>query len=239
MIFSIVLLIISIARPVTLWNLKKFNINDDYYVSNVAVYRNRAFLALPRDVCSNNISSPTAVEVPWMDDVNSPIYNLRKTIFPIEHQQWNKCDEMQNVVALNVEHKRARLWVLDKGNDICSAKILVYNLYLNSLLETCELNGINKENLNSLVTDSRLIDGEFNSLAYIGGFHDGSLLVFSLNDVKWWKVELKNADKKISSEFLALSKIDSTLFITGGNSLELFSLDVNKLSDKQVKSSNW
>lgn len=47
------------------WGLNNFGINENYYVSSVAIYRTRAFFALPRSVCYNNVSNPTVVEVPW------------------------------------------------------------------------------------------------------------------------------------------------------------------------------
>lgn len=48
-------------------NLRSLGVGDDFYVNDIAVYFNRAFLALPRTVCNNNVTHPTLVEVPWKE----------------------------------------------------------------------------------------------------------------------------------------------------------------------------
>lgn len=48
-------------------NLRSLGVGDDFYVNDIAVYFNRAFLALPRTVCLNNVTHPTLVEVPWKE----------------------------------------------------------------------------------------------------------------------------------------------------------------------------
>lgn len=65
LIFSTIL---SQLLTVPAWNLKKIGQSENYYISSVAVFRTRTFLALPRSVPCNKKASPTIVEVTWKSE---------------------------------------------------------------------------------------------------------------------------------------------------------------------------
>ncbi|RZC38991.1 uncharacterized protein BDFB_004427, partial [Asbolus verrucosus] len=111
---------------------------------------------------------------------------------------------------------RPRLWVLDKGNVNCPAKVAIYNLFqkINYTLEAPE--DIPKDRLNYLIVDG---DVKTNGArAYVGLDGENYLLVFSLNEFKWWRVNLHSANNNlaISTKFLAFSRKEAILYVTGG-----------------------
>lgn len=50
--------------------LTSLGISENVYISDIAVYFNKAFLAIPRTVCSNNVTQPTLLDVPWKEHLN-------------------------------------------------------------------------------------------------------------------------------------------------------------------------
>lgn len=49
------------------WNLENLGIDINYFVSSIAVLKTKAFLSLPRSVPCNNKTTPTVVEVNWIE----------------------------------------------------------------------------------------------------------------------------------------------------------------------------
>ncbi|KAG5883609.1 hypothetical protein JTB14_025183 [Gonioctena quinquepunctata] len=209
------------------WDLSDFGVDDNnYYVSSVAIYRSRAFLALPRSVCYNKISGPTLLETSWIDELlHSPtILSGRKIL---EYQQWGECSYIQDAVSLDIEHRTHRLWILDKGNELCQPKVVSYSLFFNSISETSELTNIVGTYLNILTIDREVaVTGP---RAYVGNAGQNILLVFSLEKLIWWKVELLNMYNPLSTinvDYIATSKTGPELFITSEKELDLFALDL-------------
>ncbi|XP_044253218.1 uncharacterized protein LOC123004163 [Tribolium madens] len=210
-----VLLIVVI--PIFGWDLSYYNISSDYFVSQVAVYGNRAFLSLPRSSCRNNITNPTLVEASWFNE--QPIFP-RKYPFFLDFQTWNNCDHLQDVVAVDMETMRPRLWVLDKGNLECLPKIVIYNIFqkINFTLEAPK-----NVSFNSLVVDG--------PKAYIGLDASSNLLIFSLAEFKWWQINLEapNTNLPISTKYVALGRKEPILYLTGGDERGIFSLDLTEI----------
>lgn len=207
------------------WDLKNLRINGNYYTSSLTIYKNRAFFTIPRSSCFNKLTYPTLVEVLWTGDKKIPFF--RKKVFPNNREQtWNTCKHIQDAISVDVELK-GRLWVLDKGNMKCPPKVLIYNLHFNNLIHRNELNGIPKDKLNSLVLDP--VVNEWGPRAYIGDIGDNKLIVFSYNNMSWWKLNLMDPEHinlPIGTQYLTVSKEDTILYLTSSDSFELFALDI-------------
>ena len=59
--------------------------------------------------------------------MNSHPYPRRDRTMQME----GHCPSLQNVTALDVDHMRGRLWVLDAGTVICRPKVVVFDLRRN------------------------------------------------------------------------------------------------------------
>ncbi|XP_018567486.1 uncharacterized protein LOC108908061 [Anoplophora glabripennis] len=220
------------------WDLNYFGIDENYYISSIAIYRARAFLALPRSCCHNNISNPTVVEVPWTGSFRQPASShFRFNI--LEYQKRKECDKIQDAISLDMEPRKPKLWILDKGNEFCNPKILSYNVIFNTISEISELQNVPRENLNVITIDPQ--QSEFGSRIYIGNAGDSTLLVFSSNNLKWRKLTLRDMSNpaiSINADYLAISKTDSFMYITGRKSLELFSINLHDVRSSEEPSSN-
>lgn len=226
-----VLLILSFAcvpQKISCWDLSVLKVPSTYYASSIAVYKNRAFLALPRSSCFNNIVDPTLVEVPWLN--RGKRGGFRKRIYPhYKEQRWDACKDHQDVISLDVEQDRGKLWVLDRGSIKCPAKIVIYNLYYNTIGQSSKLGSVSGYKLSSLVVDP--LRDEFGTRAYIGG-NDNEILVYFSRSLNSWKVALisgSDVNVVISTSFLAIAATDSTLYMTGSDDFNLHSLNLTTL----------
>ncbi|KAF2894440.1 hypothetical protein ILUMI_11729 [Ignelater luminosus] len=197
-------------------------------ITTIVVFRNKAYLTLPRSSCYNNLTDPTLIEAYWNGDKDSLVAG-RKIAFPSEnHQNWGKCDQLQDAVSVDVELKKGRLWVLDRGSKKCSPKIVIYNLYTNSEICKHELDKNLNENVSCLVVDS---SEERNINAYIG--HDENVLtIFSFKDANYWSLRTEYQNKSesfISTRHLALSKVSPVLYIGVDDSSELFYVNLTDI----------
>lgn len=229
---SNILLIINFLVLTNSLNLKIHGINDNFYVSSIVMFRNKAYLTLPRSSCYNNLTDPTLIEVYWNGDKDNLVAG-RKIAYPTEnHQKWGKCDKLQDAISVVVEVKRGRLWVLDRGTKKCTPKIVIYNLYTNSEVYKHELDKISNKNVSCLVVDSR---EENNINAYIG--HDENILtIFPLKDAKYWSLRTVYQNKSesfISTRNLALSKTSPVLYIGVEDSSELFYINTTDIKNSK------
>lgn len=112
LIFNLFLLIQS-------WTLSNLNISTTDQLIGVSVYYNRAFLCLR----SSNETIPSLVEATWPE--NS--IGSRPKIFPSESQHRQKCRNVQQARATDVDGK-GRLWVVDEGTQYCAPKLFIYDL---------------------------------------------------------------------------------------------------------------
>ncbi|XP_023026494.2 uncharacterized protein [Leptinotarsa decemlineata] len=213
------------------WDLSSYGVNNkNYYISSVAVYRTRAFLALPRSMCYNAFSGPTLVETNWIEELlHTPIIKGGRHQI-LNYQKWGECEHIQDAVSLDIEHKVHKLWILDRGNELCLPKIASFSLFYNSISEVSQLTNIIGGKLNILTIDP--VVGKSGQRAYVGNAGENSLLVFSLEKLVWWRLELleqANPLSSINADFLAISKTGPELFIASENDLELFALDLHNL----------
>lgn len=97
MMLLLSILVFFYLVQVRCWDLKTYGISNTYFASSVAVFKNRAFLALSRSVCHNNLTNPTLIEVPWTGENahrNRGI-SQRTVRFPSSvEQNWGKCDQV-------------------------------------------------------------------------------------------------------------------------------------------------
>ncbi|KAJ3646746.1 hypothetical protein Zmor_024320 [Zophobas morio] len=207
------------------WDLTNYNISSNYYVSSIAVYGNRAFLALPRSSCYNNNTNPTLVEASWYNE--QPVF-FGRTPFFLDSQTWKNCEHLQDVISVDMEPMRPRLWVLDKGSIECPAKIVIYNLFqrVNYSLDAPEDTG---RKFSCIVVDNGpKLNGARGYISF-DGLPD--LLVFSINEFKWWRIRLEPQDSilPVSTKFIAFSRKEDVLYVTGGEERGIFSLDLTLL----------
>lgn len=121
LVFILVSKTVYVARG---WTLSPLNItSSDASVIHVSVYYGRAFLCLRHD---KNFSLPTLVEASWPEN----LIGTRPKIFPSEAihlRRARKCKGIKQAQATDID-SNSRLWVIDNGDDICSAKIILYDL---------------------------------------------------------------------------------------------------------------
>lgn len=106
------------------WTLSSLNItSSDTAVIHVSVYYGRSFLCLRHVV---NSSLPTLIEASWPEN----LIGSKPKIFPSETnhlRRVGKCKGIKQAQSTDID-ANGRLWVIDNGNDACSAKILIYDL---------------------------------------------------------------------------------------------------------------
>ncbi|XP_050297862.1 uncharacterized protein LOC126737151 [Anthonomus grandis grandis] len=215
--------------------LESLGINSDVYISDIAVYLNRAFLTIPRTICDNNVTHPTFVEVPWKE------YNvILKSRFSkhIEDQIWAECDNLQNAISLAKEGPKAKLWILDKGNEFCPPKLMTYSIFHNKFLEEeiIELADIPKEGLSTIVVENEPTIG--NHRAFIANAGENTILVCFLAKLECNKINLiekRTPPSTVLVDFLDISKTDSTMYLTGLQSSNLWSFDLANLPTESGK----
>lgn len=227
------------------WNLSSVNLEDDALIWRFTIWKNKAFLAVPRR--KNDIKNKryTLVEAPWPEIRDETTFALRP--FPNSYSQLNHMDNcfrsLRCVVALDID-SRGRLWVLDVPTEKrCSAKIIIYDLLRNNQeLKRVELSNVSTANLRAIVTYS---DSE-DTRAYIGDPGNESILVYSIALNRFWKIKLTHEPDipKVYSSDLTICCRTSLLYFTGYPSRDLFSLDLEELlereeaTEKIVKSAN-
>lgn len=205
------------------WNLQNYGFQNHYYISSLTIFRQRAFLTLPRSSCFNaNISNPSLIELPWSGETTNIIPRTKVWLLNIKKQTWGECRELQDAISVDVETKKGRLWVLDRGNQFCDGKIVVFNLFFNYENGASVLKGVENSNLAVLVVDP----ASHVQRVFVGGL-DGEVIVFFSNTMKWKRVKLDGG--LILTNSLAVSRNKAALFITSTKSDDLFSLNLKDL----------
>ncbi|CAH1972070.1 unnamed protein product, partial [Acanthoscelides obtectus] len=238
---KIYILFFNLLSIVNGLSLEALGFDNNYFVSSVAIYGTRTFLALPRSVCFNQKkSNPTLVEITKAGDR----YFYTPNIFDasrqklLGYQQWGDCNSLQDVISIDMQQQmRTKLWILDKGSKKCLPKVTSLTLIYNSFSENIELNGIAGRDLNTIKVDP----GEYQdgARAYIGSAGENEMIALSLNTLKWWKIHLIepiNPVQVIKVDYLAKSKTDSKLYITSKDGNEVYFLnthDIKKLDHKK------
>lgn len=225
------LLLLSLTTPpVQSWNLQNYGFPNHYYISSLAIFRQRAFLTLPRSSCFNaNTTTPSLIELPWSGETTNKIPRTKVWLLNIKKQTWGVCRELQDAISVDVDAKKGRLWVLDRGNGYCDGKIVGFNLIFNYENGASLLNGVSNGDLAVLVVDP----ASHAQRIFVGGL-EGEVIVFFTNTMKWQRVKLDGG--LVLTDSLAVSRNKAALFITSTKSDDLFSLhlkDLETLLDKQ------
>ena len=144
---SIIFLLIIIASNLEVcrstWNFSSVNLPDDVTIWRFAIWKNRAFLAIPsfskigcdEESCKN----VTLLEAVWPEPGNSYSVAVAESVnsgirvfHKISENISNECEKLLSVTGLDVD-ARGRLWILDSPsvNGGCPAKIVIYDLRRN------------------------------------------------------------------------------------------------------------
>ncbi|XP_069685299.1 uncharacterized protein [Periplaneta americana] len=232
---------ITLVTSALSWNLTSFA-PQHTSVGQVAVWRNRAFICLPRYEIGT--VTATLVQAPWAENVISsqqtilqPLespYMTSPRVYPRNNPAFQKegyCPHLQNVTALDIDSMRGRLWVLDAGTKSCSPKVVVIDLRMNEEISKMELKNATSGALSSIAADP--VAGVWGSRAYVADPSTSSLLVVDLHG--WWRVglDVKNPDDglvhPVRAATLALSRREPVLYLTAPDSDRLYSLDVSAI----------
>ena len=116
---------LSFITLTTSWSLSSLGISSsNITVIYVSVYYRRAFLCLQHS--SSHSPLPTLVEASWPEN----LIGVKPKIFPNESshiRRAGKCKGTKQAQSTDID-SNGRLWMIDGGNEVCSAKIVVYDL---------------------------------------------------------------------------------------------------------------
>ncbi|GFG32835.1 hypothetical protein Cfor_06333 [Coptotermes formosanus] len=239
----------TLVVPVVTWNLSSFA-PPRASIGQVAVWRNRAFICLPR--YDQGPIRATLLEAPWPENFYSTHHLTHQPVGITSHmiphpypgsnrtmQLEGHCPSLQNVTALDVDYTRGRLWVLDAGTAICCPKVVVFDLRRNEEVLRVKLTNVTSRTLSSIVADP--VVGPWGFQAYVGSPNSGYLLVVWQRG--WWQVALdvKGSQEEsmhaVGTATLALSRRETLLYLTAPESHFLFSLDLSAVRSSPPPSS--
>ncbi|XP_067211879.1 uncharacterized protein [Linepithema humile] len=221
------------------WNLTSLNIWDDVLIWRFAVWKNRAFLAIPRSTDEEKKAyRPTLVEVPWPElNSNLPISVANAAIVPFSKSGPSKrnYEALVSVTGLDTD-ARGRLWVLDAPEEYNRwPRIVIYDLKRNDrLVSSTELINVSAKRLKSLVIDP--FEDQWGFRAYIADAGDETIIIYSLGQDKWWKLRMLHGPEipRVQATDLAISRKNSILYMTGQNTHNLFSINLEKVRTDEI-----
>jgi hypothetical protein len=183
--FDILFLILRFFSTAKAWSLSSLNINaSDTSVIHVSVYYGRAFLCLRHD---SNPSLPTLVEASWPEN----IIGTKPKIFPSEQtheRRLGKCKGIKQATSTEID-VNGRLWMIDNGNEMCSAKIIVYDLlYFNDEIHFQAFGGLKGKKFSKIVIDPVQSENG-DQRVYLSMIDEDYLLVYSFNERKLGKLK--------------------------------------------------
>ncbi|KDR24274.1 uncharacterized protein LOC110827463 [Zootermopsis nevadensis] len=241
---------ITLLAPALSWHLSGFA-PLHAPVGQVAVWRNRAYICVPR--YDLGTVTATLLEASWPETMNSSHKATQQAGGFSSHmsprpyprsdptmQREGHCPSLQNVTALDVDSMRGRLWVLDAGTKICSPKVIVFDLRRNEEVLRVWLTNVASHALTSIVADPFV--GAWGPRAYVGGSRSGALLVIGQSG--WWQIglDVKSLEKErmhaVGAVTLALSRRESLLYLAEPDSDRMFSLDLSAIRSSPQPSSN-
>ncbi|KAF7269021.1 hypothetical protein GWI33_017903 [Rhynchophorus ferrugineus] len=227
-------IIITVYGAIDFESLGSVGLGSDVFVSDIAVYLNRAFLAIPRTVCQNNISNPTLVDIPWKE--YNTIIKLRYNKH-IDKQLWAKCDDLQSAVSLAKEGIKSKLWILDQGSQYCNAKIVAFSLFQNGFInQKIDLSDIPREGLNTLVIENSTTLGSHR--AFVSNAGSNKILACYLDILRCKTIDVTDADnpaRKLIIQSIAFSKLSNEIFFSEGPSRTVFSINLSSFSNNNWK----
>ena len=198
---------------------------EDIFIWKFAVWRNRAFLAIP-SWQGNDTSKGTATlfEAAWPESSFPVVKSTKLSSVSRNKPENDEC--LRTVVGLDVD-VRGRLWLLEVPDNFdCSARIVIYNLRRNNQLVSCtDLTDVPTRSLRALAID------QSGSRGYVGDPGDESIIAFMSEKERWWRIKMIHGPEvpRVFSTDLAISRKNSVLYMTGSDSLDLFSINLQEL----------
>ncbi|CAL7935462.1 unnamed protein product [Xylocopa violacea] len=222
---------VCIPRIVICWQFAAAKLPEDVFIWKFAVWRNRAFLAIPswrkNDTSEKKV---TLFEAIWPESRFSLVKPSKIHSSTLLGKRRNDKNCLRSVVELDVDI-RGRLWLLEVPDDpTCFARIVIYNLKRNNqLISSTDLVNVPIKNLRALVVD---YSGD---KAYIGDPGDESIIAFVPGKARWWKIKMIHGPEvpRVFSTDLAISGKNSMLYMTGSNTLDLFSINLEEVWNDQ------
>ncbi|RLU27454.1 hypothetical protein DMN91_001258, partial [Ooceraea biroi] len=101
-------------------------------------------------------------------------------------------------------------------------------------ISATELFDVSPKYLRALVIDP--VGDQWGSRGYIADAGDETIIVYSLGQAKWWKLRMLHEPEipRVHSTDLAISRRNSILYMTGHNTHDLFSINLNKVREDEV-----
>nr|XP_034181021.1 uncharacterized protein LOC117604724 [Osmia lignaria] len=221
---------VFLPRISTCWDFGAVNLPKDIFIGKFAVWRNRAFLSISRTERNETlVNRPTLYEAIWPES-NFPVVKRSKLFSSNLHNKLINDGCLRSIVELDID-TRGRLWLLEvPQNHDCSARIIIYNLRRNNqLVSSTDLLNVPTKNLRALAVDSS------GSKAYLGDPGDESIIAFIPEEERWWRIMMIHGPEvpRVVSTDIAISRKNSALYLSGSNTLHLFSINLEELWNEQ------
>lgn len=220
------------------WDLSHLGITN-YSVHHVSILKNRAYLSIKILDGLKNKVYPTLIDAPWPEN-DSILFRARALPSKDFHHHRN-CKYLQQVISTDVDI-RGRLWVLDEGSkdSLCSAKLMVINIYTNLIVQVYHFEDRDL-NFSSVLADPTL--SQETQRCYIGVSNANVLFVCKLGEevcnqyiMSEERDDATNSNVGlVSTEQLAISKYDYTLYITSPKCLPLFEISLDLLRSENLE----
>ncbi|XP_076386300.1 uncharacterized protein LOC105664198 isoform X1 [Megachile rotundata] len=212
------------------WNFEAANLPEDTFIWKFAIWRNRAFLNIPREGKNESlVNGMTLFEAIWPE---SNLSRVKRSKLFSSNSRGKPIDDgcPRSIVKLDVDI-RGRLWLLQVPDSYdCSARIVVYNLKRSSnLVLSTDLSNVPAKNLRALVIDAS------GSKAYLGDPGDESIIAFLPEKERWWRIMMVHGPEvpRVVSTDIAISRNNSVLYMSGSDTLHLFSINLDELWNEQ------
>ncbi|XP_011144827.1 uncharacterized protein LOC105186380 [Harpegnathos saltator] len=219
------------------WNVESLNIPDNVVIWKYAVWKNRAFLAIPRAINEEKDRYvPTLVEVPW-PKINSLMSDANIATVPFSKKGSSKrrYTALTSVTGLDVD-PRGRLWILDAPDkNGYWPQIVIHDLKRNDrLVSSTTLINVSPKHLKTLITDP--FESQWGSCGYVADAGDEMIVVYCLGEGKWWKLRMTHGPEvpRVYSTNLAISRKHSILYMTGYHTHDLFSINLENIRTSQA-----
>ncbi|CRL08204.1 CLUMA_CG020969, isoform A [Clunio marinus] len=223
------LLVWFFCGSVRSWSLASLNITaSNCSIINVSVYYGRAFLCLKHSV---DQTLPTLIEASWPEN----IIGVKTKIFPsdvVYLKRYGKCKGIKQAQSTDID-SNGRLWMIDNGNEICSAKLIVYDLlYFNDEVHFQAFGGLKGKRFAKIIVDPiQSANGDVR--VYLSTSEDDYLYVYSLNERKLGKIKFTNnyiqPSKSLSFSEMVLSHKLDMMYISDTTTGNLYSLNLTPL----------
>ncbi|XP_012284416.1 uncharacterized protein LOC105701867 [Orussus abietinus] len=214
------------------WNFSEVQLPRDVLVWRFAIWRNRAFLAIPRWE-RNSTFRLTLVEAPWPEEGPTPGSGLSAFPNPEVQVVNSDCRNLHSVTGLAVD-ARGRLWVLDAPpGSFCPPRILLYDLRKNEQIGGVDLIGVPSKDMRSLAIDSAI--GPWGVRAYAGDPGDETIVTYSPGQRRWWRLKMVHGPNvpRVYSTEIAVSRKVPILYLTGYQSQDLFGIGLEELRNEK------